>query len=429
MSVDINTEKLIEKCLQELRINQVKNKIYKDFYENNVDAIMSDYSMQDAQSNRKVSINFVRKFIDSETGYSLSAPVTYISKNNDKSVVDLIEYNTGTWSKAQDQKLRKESSIYGVAYELLFVNSDGEFNSMTLNPLNSYALQDKNDNVIMGLHWFKKKFDDKEYLDVYIDNRILHYECGGGLIPIGEDTHIFNRVPFIVYKVNDEMQSSVHDIISLSQGYNDICSDEINLINDLRNAYLVVSGADLEEEDLEKMKQKTIINIGENGKVEWLIKNIQDGFINNALLNLENKIYDVLNETNLNKDFTSNTSGTVLKTKLTNLENKLGKIEALFEISLRERLKFLSYYLQIETGQGFDVKMIKIQFSRNLPSDLTSLAQATTQLSSIVSQKSLLSLLPFINNVNTEMAQFKKEKSDSMINFDNVPDGGEVVNE
>lgn len=421
--MDLDTT-LIKKCLKELRTNQIKLKQYKDFYENNVDSIMSDYSMQDAQSNRKVSMNYAKKFVQTEVGYSLGCPVTYISKSSNKDIIDLIDYHIGSWSKAEDQKLRKESEIYGIAYELEYIDQYGDFKAMVLNPLQAYTLQDENGNVIMGLHWFKKQFDDKEYLDVYVDNRIIHFDCSGGLIPIGEDTHIFNRVPFVVVKANDEAQSGFHDIIQLMLGYNDICSDEINIINDFRSAYLVLTGGELEEEDIKLMKQKGIINMPQGGNIQWLLKNLNDSFINNALANLENKIYDIMNETNLNKDFTSNTSSLAIKIKLTNLENKLSMVEALFEQALRERLRFLSYYLQIKTGQGFDVKDLKIQFTRNLPSDLVALAQVITQLSPVVSQKTLLSLLPFINNVDAELSQFKKEKEENMINLDNIPFGG-----
>lgn len=447
-TVSPNLENLINKCFIRFKSQQYKYQIYRDFYENNTDSIMADYSMQDAQSNRKIPTNFAKKFVQMEVGYSLGNPITYISKSNNKSLIDTIEYNIGSWSKSQDQRLRKESEIYGVSYELDYINSDGEFAATTLTSQNCFVLTDgtAEDNVVMAMHYFIKDFDinnvnlediniKKEYLDVYLPGRIIHYDVtGGALIYMNEETNIFPKVPIIVCPANDEMQSGFHDIVELMQAYNDVQSDEINLINDYRNAYLVFKGGDIDTENLKKMKSDGIMSVPKDGDVSWLIKNIQDGFVNNALNNIENKIYDVMNETNLNKDFTSNTSSLAIKIKLTNLENKLAGVEALFEIALRHRLRNLSDYLQIKTGQGFDVRDIKIQFTRNLPSDLTSLAQVCTQLSPIVSQKTLLSLLPFVNNVDAELQQFKKEKSENGINLDNIPDnpddtGGAAVNE
>lgn len=447
-TISPNLEDLINKCFLKFKSQQYKYQVYRDFYENNTDSIMSDYSMRDAQSNRKISVNFAKKFVQMEVGYSLGNPVTYISKSNNKKLIDTIDYNIGSWSKSQDQRLRKESEIYGVSYELDYINSDGEFTATTLTPQNCYVLTDgtAEDNVVMAMHYFIKDFDinnvnledvtiKKEYLDVYLSSRIIHYDVTGGtLIYINDETNIFPKVPIIVCPANDEMQSGFHDILGLMSGYNDMLSDEINLINDYRNAYLVIKGAEIDTDNLSKMKSSGIIDIPQGADASWLIKNIQDGFIKNALDNIENKVYDVMNETNLNKDFTSNTSSLVIKTKLTNLENKLAGIEALFQIVLRKRLKNLSDYLQIKTGQGFDIRDIKIQFTRNLSSDLNSLAQVCTQLSPIVPQKTLLSLLPFVNNVDAEMAQFKKEKQENGINLDNIPDnpdntGGAAVNE
>lgn len=434
--VTSDLQELIKKCFIKFKSQQFNYQIYKDFYENNTDSIMADYSMQDAQSNRRIPTNFAKKFVQMEVGYSLGNPVTYISKSNNKNLIATIDYNIGSWSKSQDQRLRKESEIYGVSYELDYINSDGEFAATTLTPQNCFVLTDgtAENNVVMAMHYFVRDFDvnninlqdiniKKEYLDVYLPGRIIHYDATGGvLIPIGEESNIFPKVPIIVCPANDEMQSGFHDIIHLMQAYNDIESDEVNLINDYRNAYLVFKGGDIDTENLKKMKSDGIMSVPEGGDVSWLIKNIQDGFIQNALENIENKIYDVMNETNLNKDFTSNTSSLAIKIKLTNLENKLAGVEALFEIALRQRLRNLSDYLTIKTGQGFDVRDLKIQFTRNLPSDLTSLAQVCTQLSPIVSQKTLLSLLPFVNNTDAEMAQFKKEKTENGINLDNVPD-------
>lgn len=429
-------EDLINKCFLKFKSKQADYQIYEDFYTNNTNSIMSDYSMQDAQSNRKVPVNFAKKFVQMEVGYSLGNPVTYVSKSNNSDLISTIEDNIGSWSKSQDQRLRKESEIFGVSYELDYIDSNGDFAAETLTPQNCFVLTDgtAENNVVMGMHYFIKDYDvnntdledlniRKEYLDVYLPGRIIHYDAtGGALIHLGEDTNIFPKIPIIVCPANDEEQSGFHDIIKLMQAYNDIASDEVNLINDYRNAYLIFKGADVNDDDLKRMKADGIISIDKNGDVSWLNKNIQDAFIKNALDNIENKIYDVMNETNLNKDFTSNTSSLAIRMKLTNLENKLAGVEALFEIALRQRLRNLSDYLQIKTGQGFDIKDIKIQFTRNLPSDLTDLAQICTQLSPIVSQKTLLSLLPFINNTDTEMAEIKKEKSENGIHLDNIPD-------
>lgn len=444
-TVSPDLEDLINKCFLKFKSQQSNYQVYEDFYTNNVDSIMSDYSMQDAQSNRKVPVNFAKKFVQMEVGYSLGNPVTYISKSNNSNLIDTIDYNIGSWSKSQDQRLRKESEIYGVSYELDYIDSNGEFAATTLNPQNCFVLTDgtAENNVVMAMHYWIEDYDinnvdledlniRKEYLDVYLPGRIVHYDVTGGvLIFMSEDINIFPKIPIIVCPANDEEQSGFHDIIELMQAYNDIASDEVNLINDYRNAYLIFKGTDVGEDDLKKMKADGIISIDKDGSVSWLNKNIQDAFIKNALDNIENKIYDVMNETNLNKDFTSNTSSLAIRMKLTNLENKLAGVEALFEIALRQRLRNLSDFLLIKTGQGFDVRDIKIQFTRNLPSDLAGLSQICTQLSPIVSQKTLLSLLPFVNNVDTEMAEIKKEKQENGINLDNdVPDNaGGAVNE
>ena len=105
-------EDLIRLCLDELN-TQAKRKLKYKHYYNGDHNILYDYDMQDSRSNRKLIFNFPRKFVDNETGYLLGKPVNFISKTDNKAVVDCIDHNISHWDKEHNINLRKQSEIFG----------------------------------------------------------------------------------------------------------------------------------------------------------------------------------------------------------------------------------------------------------------------------------------------------------------------------
>jgi len=415
MYLDID-ENLILKCLNELNANIQAKQKYKDYYEG-THSILKNYQMQDSRSNMKLVFNYSRKFVDNETGYILGKPINYISKSDNIAIIDAIDKSLGHFDKEHNINLRKQSEIYGEAYELNYVNTDGEFAATVLTPLEAYVLEDgtAERNVLLALHRFAKKFDDNKYLDVYTDSQILHYTLGNkgnksSLNLIGQHEHIFGRVPVTICLANSERKSGFQDVISLFDAYNALNSDLVNEIADHRNAYLVIENSKIEEEDLLKMKSMGIIQVPSGGKVSWLTKDINDSFVKNELDNIESKIYDLMDEVNFNQNWASNTSGLALRNKLLNLENRVAMREAIMEKVIKQRLRNLCVFLSKKEGKFYDYRDIAVKFTRNLPTDLVGLADVIVKLKGICSQETLLTLLPFVENPKVELQKYWSEQ-------------------
>lgn len=422
MDIDIT---LVQKCYDEFKRNQSSMQKYKNYYDGKHD-ILNNYAMVDSRSNMKLVFNFPRKMTTEEVGYILGKPVNYVSKSGNDEIISQIDFNISTWEKHINQELRKQAEIFGVSYAFDYIDSNGYFSETILNPLNCYVYTDENNNIVLGLHYFKKQFSDDEFLDVYSNYQIYHFKVNGGLLLLGQDTNLF-ETGIIECPCNTEKTCGYIDIISLVDAYNVINSDLVNEISDHRQSMLGITGGKIEEEDLAKMKSNGTIMIPENAKVEWIIKSINDNFVQNELKNIEDKIYDLMNTVNMNVSLASNTSGVALRSKLLALENRCSMKEAIFENVLRKRLDNLFYFLKIKTGKVYNQRDISIKFNRNVPQDLAMISQMCTQLSPIVSQESLLGQIPFVENPSLEIQKFNKEKENSMINFNNVPDVGGVA--
>ncbi|MDY7992405.1 phage portal protein [Paenibacillus polymyxa] len=418
------TEQIIIECLNELQSAALAKQKYSDYY-NGQHAILKNYAMQESRSNQKLIFNFPRKFVDNEVGYLLGKPVNYVSKSDQDEAIHKIDVHMNHWDKEHNLQLRKQSEIFGESFELNYIDSDGQFSATVLSPLNAFVLEDgtAERNVLLGLHKFTRRFDKQVYLDVYTDHEILHYTIDSDdkgnqikqnqapeLKYIGKHNHIFGRVPLISCPANTERKSGFQDVISLFDAYNALNSDLVNEIADHRNAYLVIENAKLEAEDLLNMKKMGIIQVPAGGKVSWLTKEINDSFVKNELDNIERKIFDMMDQVNFNENWASNTSSLALRNKLLNLENRVAMREALMEKAIKQRLRNFFTYLHIKEGVQYDYRDIAVKFTRNLPTDLVGMADVIVKLKEVVSQETLLTLLPFVENPKLEFNKFHSEQ-------------------
>ena len=101
-------------------------------------------------------------------------------------------------------------------------------------------------------------------------------------------------------------------------------------------------------------------------------------------------------------------TGESRKWKILDLENKAMVKERKFEKALREQFKILCSSWNV---RGKDLKYwdIFVQFSRAIPKDLSYLADVVTKLKGIVSDRTLISLMPFVDDIDFEFEQREEE--------------------
>jgi SPP1 family phage portal protein len=414
----IELEKLLKSCYADFNDRKANKQLMYDYYKGETNAL-KDYKEVTSRSNLKTRVNFVKKFIKEEVSYTLGNKISYLSKTSNNKITDAIEYNLAHWSEKHDQNLLKNGLIYGECYELYYTNKLGEFCSRILTPLNGYVLENSDGDIDLALRVFKKKFSTDEYIDVYFEDVIVHYK--GGISEsclIGKDTDYFGEVPVSVCSISEELEKDTifQDIQGLQDAYETNLSDITNEISDFRNAYLVVAGLKIEDDDLPKMKELGAIQIpSKNGSVNWLIKNINDSFIQNTLNTLEDKMYQISGHINANEKLSSNTSSLALRTRLISLENVCSLDAKAITDCNKNRLRILFKYLDIKESIIYDYKDIKQVFTYNIPSDDLVTAQIITQMGDKLSTETGLSQLSFVDNVADEMAKIAKQQKANSI--------------
>lgn len=407
VKIDIN---LLKKAYEEYKNNKsTYDKMYA-YYKGNTDA-MINYKMVTERSNNKTPVNYIKKFIKEEVSYSVGNDVTYISKFGSENIVNDIDYYLDHWSEGHDSNLSKNMLIYSLVYELYYIDKEGQFSSKIISPTQGYAAIDDFGNISFFMHIYKLKFDDKTYIDVYDNNFIYHFN--DKFEEINAPTkHIFGAVPVGLCQLSEEGKDDTlyKDLKGLQDAYETNLSDISNEISDFRNAYMVLTGVAIAEEDIPKMKKLGVMQIKDKqGSAEWLIKNINDTFIQNTLNTIEDKMYQLSSHINHNEKMQSNLSSLALRARLIALEEKCKLNQKSIADCIKTRLKFLFKYLEVIKNIQYDFRDIKIKFTPNIPQDDLMTAQVISQLGDKLSTETGLSLLSFIENPKNELQKLKDE--------------------
>ena len=396
----------------------------RKYYEGRQDILHRVFADK-TKPNNKVVNNFCRMITDVTQGYFSGSPITY-SSDNDKFMMYLQDiYNVNT-EENQNSLLSKDASIFGVGYELLYMNEDADIRFTTLPPEEVIMVYgtDVERTPIAAIRHFKVKdyIDssfDYEKIEVYTKEHIHRYlSYGGSLTHVSTEEHYFGICPVIPYCNNDEELGDFEGIISLQDAYNDAVSDQANDFEYTADSYLVINGAeDTEMEEFINMKQNRIILLPEGGEAKWLMKRTDNQTVESYKNRLTKDIHRFSNVPDINSsEFMNDISGVALKYRWQAMEQACANKERLFKESLYQRQKAICNILAIK-GLKFEYTEVKPIFSRNLPVNMNETIQLVATLKGILSQETLLEQLPFIHDIKQELKRIEEEQEDPYADF------------
>lgn len=414
------TKELLSKMINKFNI-EVEPRLYK--YKNYYDGIQKilnkRYSDTSKPCNRTV-INYCKNIVDSYCGY-LATPgyISYRSENNIDEIMNILRYND---YQAEDAEFLKNALTYGVACELMYIDSDSKTRFRQINPITCFGVYD--DSLMGDLLYFVRMYkasewdnSDTYYVDVYGDYDIKHYTMtgkNGYLKFISEEPHYFSQCPANIFYLQDE--KSIFDcILSEQDAINELVSAEIDDYSAFCDAYLTITGADLDEGDVQMMKQNRVLILPEGAAANWLTKNSNDAQVENILKRLHDSIYRIAQC----PDFSSESfvggvsSGIAIQYRLTGMETRAGQIEAEMKKALQRRVEIICGIATLRLGEEI-FRDIEIDFSRNIPADETTAINLVNSLKGTVSDKTLLAQLPFINDVDKELSLLEEQQEKNM---------------
>ena len=414
------TTALLQKMINRFRLNvEPKLHRYKNYYDGLQNILKKSYADQSKPCNKTV-INYCKNIVDSYCGY-LATPgyISYSSQNDIEDIMNILRYND---YQSEDADFLLNALIYGTAAELMYNDNQGQTRFKLINPTTCFAVYD--DSLAGDLLYFIRMYKVNEWddsdlynVDVYSDYDIKHYTMSGKngyLLFKDEEPHYFSQCPANIFNLPDE--KSIFDcVIGLQDAANELLSGEIDDYSAFCDAYLVLTGCDLDNEDVATMKENRVLVLPEGAIAQWLTKNANDAQVENILKRIHDSIYRIA----ACPDFSSETfvggvsSGIAIRYRLTGMETRAAKIAAEMKKALQRRVEIICGIASLKLGEEV-FRDIDITFKRNIPEDLTATINMINTLKGSVSDATLLSQLPFIDDVNKELEAVEAQKLRNM---------------
>lgn len=413
--------------------------------------------LQDGAANKDKDNKLVHpypKYItDFNVGFFMGQSIKYTATALDEEEDDrfLEEYqrvcNYNNEAK-ENLKLAKTCSIKGEAYEILWIDLNGNIKFKAIEPDSAFLIYDTSieDRVKFGIRYYVSEVDKKTITNAYVyDDKAMYLysdESSNGVFKL-EDVkpHPFGAVPLIHFKNNEELQGDFEQIITLIDAYNREQSNTLNDMDQFSDAYLALTNyAATDKEDIEGMKKRRVLLLDSDGDAKWITKDVNDTWIENFKLRLNKDIHKFSFTPDFaDESFGTNLPGISLRLKLLTAEELRNTKEMYFRESISKRMDLIASYLNIINDSELIRSQIKMQFSDSLPQNVLELTQIVQNLSNDVSTETRLSLLPFIENPSDEMDKKEKEeqekseedysKLESMLKFKNKNTDEKVVEE
>ena len=416
---ELNIE-MLQKMINKFRINvEPKLNRYKNYYDGIQKILNKSYADASKPCNRTV-INYCKNIVDSYCGY-LATPghISYRSEQDIEDVMSILKYND---YQAQDSDFLLDALIYGTACELMYIDATGHTRFRLINPTSCFGVYD--DSLSGDLMYFVRMYkvndwdnSDTYNVDVYSDYDVKHYKMtgtNGYLHFVSEELHYFSQCPANILVLPDE--KNIFDcIMGLQDAANELLSDEIDDYSAFCDAYLALVGVDADPEDVAAMKANRVLVLPEGADARWITKNANDAQVENILKRVHDAIYRVAQC----PDFSSESfvggvsSGIAIQYRLTGMETRAGKIEALMKKALQRRVEIICGIASLKLGEEV-FREIEISFKRNIPEDTTSTINMINALKGTVSDATLLSQLDFITDVNAELEAVQEQKTANM---------------
>ena len=387
----------------------------ENMYKGNHEILRMDEKPLNKPDNRIV-MNFAKYIVDTLNGYFLTIPIK-INHESDEYMAklqDILDFNN---TDDEQYELSKDMSIFGVGYEMLYLDEEARENILHLSPKETFVIRDNSirKRIRYGVHYYRDE-ENKLKGTFSDDQKIYYFEEGKNGLYISEEyPHYFGDCPIDEWRENEECQSAFESVYTMINQVNKVISEKANDVDYFADAYLKVIGVELEEEVLSKLRDSRIWNLyktsnevdGTTPDVDFLSKPDADKTQENLLNRLEEKIYQLSMVPNLSDENFGTSSGIALSYKLQGLDNLCKTKERKFTAGLIRRYKMLCNLPNWHDKEAY--KGITYQFTRNAPKNVLEEAQVVNSLNGLVSKETALSYLSIVDNAKEELEKMDKE--------------------
>lgn len=395
-----------------------------------------DRKKRSVLANNRLVCNHAKYIADTATGYFAGNPVKYSGEG----IEPLSELLRAADSDTQDIDLAQKASIFGVCYEFIYVDADGQPRLYSPDPRQAFVIYDDTvrQKPVAGVYYYKLHDSvtnrDTGY-SVYLctQDMITHFTTDTAFAPSlpdenrpshGSHPHGMNGVPLIEIYNNSACTGDFEPVLSLIDAYNVLQSDRVNDKEQFVEAILLIKGSTLGDTDGEKsesykaLRENGLLELDADSSAEWLTRQFDENSVEVLRRSLEQDIHKFANVPCMSDEsFGGNASGVAMRYKLLGFEQITKIKERYFREGIKERLKLLCSWLETTGKASINPQDISIQFTRALPVNEVEQAQLVSELRDVVPLGTLLGQLPFVDDPESAAAEVRAQQNA----FPNIP--------
>ena len=403
-----------------------KNKQYYDGQH----AILSRKREKDLPDVRVVC-NHAKDITDTATGYFMGNPITY-SNTEDADIEALLVAFDKANTDDVDADNAQDMSIFGLAYEYVYAKKDkSEPACKNISPLSTFIVVDDTieENELFGVYYYPKKNDAEDIIQWVATISTQNYKWVLNILNDPKlvqeltekpEQHFFGGIQIIEYLNNKEAIGDFEQQIPLIDAYNTLMSDRVTDKEQFIDAILVLYGAILGEDEEEAkeaqdaLHKKKLIELPADAKAEYLTRALDENGVEVLRKALKEDIYTFSHIPNLtDENFAGNASGVAMEYKLLGLEMVTKTKERYYKKGLQRRIEMFCNFLNMK-ALAMEAGSVVPSFSRSLPKNLQELATTLYNLKDLVSMKTLLKQIPFVEDPDAEIEEVEKAAEEAV---------------
>lgn len=424
---------------QLIRKLMLKHQAYAEKFIKNKNYYLGNHSVLESDAKIKTVYNHAKDISDVAVGYFMGNPIKYTNTGDADIEPLLIAFDkAGVDDTDNDNAIN--ASICGVAYEYVYpLEDDTTLTVKSLEPEHTFIVRDDTieENELFSVYYYAKKDDaeDKRVWCAIVHTEHYKYELN---IDDVETTQMFTEepvehnmggIPIVEILNNKDGIGDFEQQITIIDAYNTLMSDRIEDKEQFVDAILLLYGGSLaDDEDYQEgdtedtqserayraLRRKKLLELPEDARAEYLTRSFDESGIEVLRKALKEDIYNLSHVPNLtDENFVGNSSGVAMEYKLLGLEMLTKTKQRYYRKALRKRIRLFCNYLGLQ-AINVDANSIVPEFTRGLPKNITEIAQTIANIKDIVSQRTLLGMLPFVEDPDKEIEVVKEEQAERM---------------
>ena len=402
-----------------------------DYYDGS-HAILRRKKKNEAASNNRLVCNHAKDIADTATSYFLAAPITYSTSDKAMDIDRLTDYFDMADVDETDHDNALDMSRAGVAYEYIYAAQDEARPLIkNLEPQHTFLVYDDTieENVLFGVYyyWIVDAATKQEIYKAVVATKhfihtidIINDSVAAQTAQSNPESHLFDDVPIVEYRNNKDGIGDYEQQISLIDAYNTLMSDRVNDKEQFLEAILVLIGALLGDDEKEtgeaakQIKDLGILELPSGASAEYITRTFDETSVEVLKKAIKDDIYTFSHVPCLtDENFVGNSSGVAMEYKLLGLEMITKTKERYYTKGLKQRMWLICNYLGLK-NIALNPAAIIPEFKRGLPKNMLELSQMIANLSGVVSQKTLISQLDFVEDPDAEVEAVKKESQEKL---------------